>query len=85
MSFQLPQKFINELISQPETGMGYQIATIVLNDAKQYHQAVILESHLLTNIKGLENIPFSSDDIFQIILTHKKWDFNKVASQNSTS
>jgi len=74
---ELPQKFIDELILKSETGMGYQIATVVLNNGRQYQQVVILECHVITSIKGLDNIPFSSDEIAQIILTHAKWDFNK--------
>ena len=69
---QLPQKFIKKLISQPETGMGYQIATIILSNGKQYHQVVILESHQIVYVKGYNSIPFSNNDIVEIILTHNK-------------
>jgi len=74
---QLPAKFCQELVTQPETGMGYQIATVILNDGRQYRQAVILECHMITSIRGINTVPFSSGDIAQIILTHEKWDFNE--------
>jgi hypothetical protein len=69
---QLSDKWIDFLISRPETGMGYQICTIVLNNGMQYKQAVI-DSGFITKIKDIDGIPFSEDDIAEIVITHEKW------------
>lgn len=70
----LSNKWAAELVAQPETGMGYQIATIVLKDGRRYEQAVIVGGYV-TKIRGLKDIPFAEADIRQIIVTHAKWDF----------
>jgi hypothetical protein len=72
----LSAKWTKELASQPETGMGYQIASIVLKDGRRFDQ-VVIDSGFITRVKGMETIPFSEDDIREIILTHDKWDFDK--------
>ena len=71
----LSTKWASELAAKPETGMGYQIASVVLKDGKRFDQVVIVEGNI-TQIKGVEGIPFSEAQIEQIILTHDKWDFN---------
>ena len=64
------------LVSQPETGMGYQIVTVKLRDGRKYKQTII-DSGYITRIRGLDHIPFTEDDIAEIIVTHDKWDFRK--------
>ena len=71
---QLSDKWGPGLVSQPETGMGYQVASIILKDGSRYDQALI-EAGYVTRIRGLEDIPFSEDQIAEIIVTHDKWDF----------
>ena len=38
----------------------------------QYKQAVI-DSGFITKIKDIDGIPFSEDDIAEIVITHEKW------------
>jgi hypothetical protein len=71
----LSAKWAKELVSKPETGMGYQVVSIVLKDGKKYDQVVIVEGQI-TKIRGLKDIPFNEDEISKIIITHDKWDFN---------
>jgi len=71
---QLSKKWVDRIIPQGETGMGYHIATIVLKNGKKYNQAVI-DSGFITRIRGMSDIPFVEDDIESIIVTHDKWDF----------
>ena len=72
----LPDKWGSVLAAQPETGMGYQVATITLKDGSRYERVVIEEGQI-TRIKGLRSIPFQADDIADIRITHEKWDFSK--------
>lgn len=74
MTVQLSSKWGPRLVSQPETGLGYQIATIVLKSGQRYDQALI-ESGTITRLRGLSEIPFKEEDIADIVVTHDKWDF----------
>jgi hypothetical protein len=71
---QLSDKWGPRLVSQPETGMGYHVATILLRSGRRYEQALI-ESGVVTRIRGLTEIPFKDEDIADIVVTHDKWDF----------
>jgi len=64
-----------KLLSQGETGMGYQVASITLKDGRRFDQVVIVGGYI-TRIKGIKDIPFSEDEIADIVVTHDKWDFN---------
>jgi hypothetical protein len=71
----LSRKWAPELLSQRETGMGYQIATIYLHDGTRFDQVAIVEG-IIAQIRGRKDIPFTEDQIVQIVVTHDKWDFN---------
>lgn len=71
----LSSRWLKELAAKPETGMGYQVISIILKDGKRFDQVVVVEGYI-TQIRGVDGIPFSSDDIAQIIVTHDKWNFN---------
>ena len=77
----LSTKWIHELASQPETGMGYQVVSVVLKDGRQFDQIAVVEG-LITQIRGHKDIPFTQDEIAKIILTHDKWDFNVEREEN---
>ena len=70
----LSKKWAKELISKPETGMGYQIVSIILHNGVRYDQ-VVIDSGFITLIPNFDRIPFEEKDIAQIILTHDKWDW----------
>lgn len=57
------------LVNQPETGMGYQIATIILLDGRRFHKASIVGG-IITKIKNVEGIPFTESEIEDIVVTH---------------
>ena len=63
-----------QLVAQPETGMGYQIVTVKLRDGRKYKQTIV-DSGYITRVRGIDHIPFTEDDIAEIIVTHDKWDF----------
>ena len=71
---ELSDKWGPRLISQPETGMGYQVATILLKSGQRYDQALI-QAGVVTRVRGLTDIPFKDEDIEDIVVTHDKWDF----------
>ena len=71
----LTGKWAAELASKPETGMGYQVVTVVLKDGKRFDQVVVVQGQV-SGIRGRKDIPFGEEDISEIILTHDKWNFN---------
>jgi len=71
----LPEEWIDFLISKPETGMGYQVVSVVLKSGDIFKQAVVQEGYI-TQIRTYVEIPFKTEDISEIILTHEKWNFN---------
>jgi hypothetical protein len=79
---QLSDKWGPRLARQPETGMGYQIATVVLTEGRRFNDVLIQEG-FITRIKGLKGIPFRESDIVDIIvpggpndLADVEWIFN---------
>ena len=71
---QLPEKWAPRLISQPETGMGYQTASVTLRDGSIIEDVLIVGG-TITEVRGHDSIPFSAEDISDITVTHRKWNF----------
>ena len=72
----LSEKWAPALRSAAETGMGYQVASIILKEGTRYDQAII-DSGFITRIRGMKEIPFQEQDIAAIEITHDKWDFSE--------
>jgi hypothetical protein len=71
----LSSKWLNVLASQPETGLGYHIVTVVLKNGRRIDHVAVVEGNI-TEIRGRIDIPFAEDDIAQLVVTHERWDFN---------
>jgi hypothetical protein len=56
--------------------MGYTVVRVLLRDGRRFEQAVI-DSGWLAGIRGLPDIPFSEDEVVEIIATHQKWDWKE--------
>lgn len=67
----LSNKWAPILVSQPETGMGYQIATVWLIDGRKFDQVLIVGGYI-TKIQDQEEIPFRDEEIAKIIVDHGK-------------
>jgi hypothetical protein len=71
----LSSKWATELASKPETGMGYQVVSVILKSGRKFDQVAVVGGQI-TEIRRRKDIPFTEDQIAQILLTHDKWDFN---------
>ena len=71
---ELPAKWAPRLVGQPETGMGYQTASITLLDGRVIEDVLIVGG-TIAEVRGYDSIPFSVDDISDITVTHRKWEF----------
>ena len=67
----LSKKWAPILIAQPESGMGYQIATVLLRDGTQIENVIIVGG-VVTDVAGKKDIPFSEEQIIDIKVTHGK-------------
>jgi len=72
----LSDKWASILVSQPETGMGYQIVTAILKDGRRFQQAVHSGGHI-SRVRGYSSVPFQEEEIEDIIVTHDKWDWQR--------
>jgi hypothetical protein len=65
----LSNKWAPILASQPETGMGYQIASVFLMDGRRFDQVSIVGG-FITKIGGSTDIPFNEAEIEKIVVNH---------------
>ena len=76
VNLELPDKWAPCLLKQGETGMGYQTAAITLRDGSVIEDVLIVGG-TITEVRGYNTIPFSAEDISEIIVTHRKWAFRR--------
>ena len=76
---ELSNRWGDFLRNQPETGMGYWVVSVVLQDGTRFDRAVIVDSGHLTQIYGRRDVPFDEKDIAELFVTHDKWDFQRGA------
>jgi len=69
----LPARWSEYLNSQPETGMGYQTADVVLQDGTVICDVAIIQSELIGEVRGHEAVTFDPEQIAEIRLTHNEW------------
>jgi hypothetical protein len=66
------QRFADYFNVQPETGMGYWIATARLKDGRVFKQ-VLVEGGYVTRVRGSIGVPFDEADVDRFVVTHEKW------------
>jgi hypothetical protein len=71
----LPEHWGKFLLTQPETGMDYQVAAVTLRDGRVIQDVAIVHHSIVSEVSGHSEIPFDPVDITQIEVTHRKWDF----------
>lgn len=57
--------------SNPESGMGYTIVSVILRDGRRQDRAYVVGG-TITQVDGSDLIPFAEDEIAQFIVTHDK-------------
>jgi hypothetical protein len=71
----LPEHRSKFLLTQPETGMDYQVVAITLRDGRVINDVAVIHHSVVSEVRGHSNIPFDPADITQIEVTHGKWKF----------
>ncbi len=67
----LSNKWAPILVSQPETGMGYQVASVFLIDGRRFDRVSIVGGFIV-KIGDSTNIPFKEAEIENIVVNHGK-------------
>ena len=70
----LSREWASRLRVLPETGMGYQVVSVTLNDGRRFEQ-VVIDSGFITRVRGCRDVPFTESEITEIKVTHNKWDW----------
>jgi hypothetical protein len=68
----LSEAWHDRLKRLPETGMTYTVVTVVLKDGRTFPQAIVCGGSI-GPIRGVTGIPFTEDDISELVPTHDKW------------
>jgi len=71
----VPDEWVDYLVGQPETGMGYWVVSVQLRDGRTFDRVVITNG-LITQVYGLQEVPFEPEEIVEMRVTHEKWKFN---------
>jgi hypothetical protein len=70
----IPSGLVDHLKRAGETGIGYQVASVELQDGRKFDQVVTSEGHII-EVRGFEEIPFSAEEVASINVNHKHWNF----------
>lgn len=72
----VPDEWIDYLMSQPETGMGYWVVSVRLRDGRSFDR-VVVNNGFVTQTYGFDELPFEPEEIVEVKVTHDKWKFNE--------
>ena len=70
----IPSGCVDRLKQAKETGIGYQVVSVELNDGRFFEQVVVSEGFII-EVRGYREIPFASDDVASVSVNHKSWNF----------
>jgi hypothetical protein len=71
MKLKLSRQWTSILDRHGETGMGYVVVSVVLKDGRRFDR-VCVAWDTIAAIAGLTDVPFSDDDIADLIVTHDR-------------
>lgn len=80
----IPDEFVDKLKRERETGIGYQVASVELKDGRFFDQVVTSEGCII-EVRGYKEIPFVSDDLASVMVTHRVWNFRAVSGERIKS
>ena len=70
----IPSGCVDHLKRTKETGIGYHVVSVELNDGRFFEQVVVSEGFII-EVRGYREIPFASDDVASVSVNHKSWNF----------
>ena len=72
----VPNEAVEQLKKSPETGIGYQVASVKLNDGRIFDQVIASEGCII-EVRGYSEIPFKPEDVQSVTVNHKRWNFRE--------
>jgi hypothetical protein len=73
----LPKNLSDYLLTQPETGMDYQVVRVTLADGTVFEDVAIVHQSIVGEVRGHSDIPFDPDFAAKVEVTHNKWEFRR--------
>jgi hypothetical protein len=81
---QIPAGLVDPLKRDVETGIGYQVVSVGLKDGRSFEQVCASEGCII-EVRGYKEIPFASNEIASLMVTHKRWNFRDVSDSRTKS
>jgi hypothetical protein len=67
----LSDRWSTFLLTQPETGMGYQVARLTLRDGRQFDGLIVVDG-IASGLPPAVEAGLADDDIVEIVVTHSR-------------
>ena len=80
----IPGKFVEQLRRARETGIGYQVVSVALNDGRTFDQVATSEGCVI-EVRGYKEIPFAPDEMASVMVNHKRWNFRDASDIRARS
>jgi hypothetical protein len=74
----IPSSLVDHLKRAGETGIGYQVVSVELQDGRKFDQVVTSEGHII-EVRGHKEIPFSAEEVAAVSVNHKLWNFRSAS------
>ena len=72
----IPPETATSLKREKETGLGYQIISVVLKDGTRFEQVVANEGCIIA-VRGFAEVPFKFNEVATVEVNHRRWNFRK--------
>jgi len=72
----IPPETATSLKREKETGLGYQIISVVLKDGTRFEQVVASEGCIIA-VRGFVEVPFEISEVATVTVNHRRWNFRK--------
>ena len=80
----IPSRFVDQLKRAAETGIGYQVVSVVLKDGRSFDQVATSQGCII-EVRGYNEIPFAPDDVASVSVNHKGWNFRNASDARMKS
>ena len=70
----IPPETIGELKLQTESGLGYQVVSVMLKDGRRFDQVVTSEGCII-EVRGYAEVPFTCREVASLTVNHRNWNF----------
>ena len=67
-------KTVEEMKLQRETGLGYQVVSVMLKDGRRFDQVVTSEGCII-QVRGHAEVPFTCHEVASLTVNHRHWNF----------